>query len=153
MSTRDAKRWLFPRALLAFMALPGVVAFYLPWAMRPVGTPAPAGWLPFVAGIVVLLWCVKDFYVSGAGTLAPWSPPRHLVRTGLYRFSRNPMYVGVLAILLGWALLYETRTLWLYLVGVAALFQIRVVLFEEPWLARTHGEEWTQYRARVRRWL
>ena len=44
-------------------------------------------------GIGLLLWCVREFYVRGKGTLAPWDPPRHLVASGLYRISRNPMYL------------------------------------------------------------
>ena len=54
----------------------------------------------------MLLWCVRDFYVSGRGTLAPLDPPKRVVIVGLYRFVRNPMYVAVLTILVGWALLY-----------------------------------------------
>jgi len=54
-------------------------------------------------GLVVLLWCVRDFYVSGRGTLAPWNPPKRLVVVGLYRFTRNPMYIGVLMVVGGWA--------------------------------------------------
>jgi protein-S-isoprenylcysteine O-methyltransferase Ste14 len=59
-------------------------------------------------GIFALVWCVRDFYVSGRGTLAPWDPPTRLVIIGLYRFLRNPMYVAVLTILVGWALLYRS---------------------------------------------
>ncbi len=55
-------------------------------------------------GTVLLLWCVRDFYVAGRGTLAPWDPPRHLVTVGLYRVSRNPMYLAVLLVLTGWAI-------------------------------------------------
>lgn len=145
---------LFLRALVAFVALPGMVGFLIPWSLRPrqgayhmVGAPL------LVAGTVLLLWCVRDFYVTGRGTLAPWSPPTRLVRVGLYRFSRNPMYIAVTTLLAGWAIAYQTRTLAYYAIGVAIAFHLRVVLFEEPWLARTHGEEWEAYRARVSRWL
>jgi protein-S-isoprenylcysteine O-methyltransferase Ste14 len=145
--------WL--RAVTAFIALPGVVAFAIPvWlgADRPLRHPAAAG-PPLVAGALVLLWCVREFYVAGRGTLAPWSPPQHLVTTGPYRFCRNPMYLAVVTILVGWCLLWNSRTLIYYTLGTLAAFQVRVLCFEEPWAARTFGEEWLAYRARVRRWL
>src|SRR6186997_2068214 len=104
------------RALFAFLALPGVVAIALPaWfaasALRGGGRFFVVGLLPLFAGLVLLLWCVRDFYVAGKGTLAPWSPPRHLVTIGLYRFSRNPMYVAVALMLAGWALAFASLTI------------------------------------------
>ena len=72
------------------------------------------GMAPLVAGVVILLWCVRDFYVAGKGTLAPWDPPKHLVVIGLYRFVRNPMYLAVLAIIVGQALLFGSWWLVLY---------------------------------------
>jgi len=146
---------LFWRALFAFLALPGVVALLVPWLMTR-STAAPlrdVALVPLSLGALLLAWCVREFYVAGRGTLAPWSPPRALVTTGLYRFSRNPMYVAVLLILVGWAVGYSSRALWIYTACVAVAFQLRVVFGEEPWLARTQGEQWTAYRARVRRWL
>ena len=148
---------MFARALLAFLALPGTVAFLVPlFLFRP-----PAGWasfrlialLPLGVGTFLLLWCIRDFYVTGKGTLAPWSPPRNLVVVGLYRWSRNPMYLAVFLILLGWAIGFGTRGLWMYSAGMLVVFHLRVVLFEEPWLARQHGEGWLRYKAQVPRWL
>lgn len=148
---------LFWRALFAFLVLPGMVAFLLPWLfLEPSAKTQPIDWwaaAPFALGLTVLLLCVRSFYVQGKGTLAPWSPPRHLVTTGLYRFSRNPMYVGVLLILIGWTLAFHSRSLLIYTAIVAVLFWIRVVVFEEPWLTSTHGEEFLRYKARVRRWI
>lgn len=63
------------------------------------------------------------------------------------------MYIAVLVILTGWALAFGSRTLWIYAGAVALGFHLRVVLGEEPWLARTHGAEWVAYRASVPRWL
>lgn len=142
------------RALVAFLVMPGIVAFVVPWCLRsPAASLHPFGAAPWVLGVGALLWCVRDFYVTGRGTLAPWSPPTTLVTVGLYRFSRNPMYVSVVLILVGWAALYASRTLWIYAAFVALAFHARVVFGEEPWLARTHGAAWTAYRAAVRRWL
>jgi protein-S-isoprenylcysteine O-methyltransferase Ste14 len=104
-------------------------------------------------GTLLLLWCVREFYVSGRGTLAPWDPPKHLVTSGPYRISRNPIYVGVVTILAGWCALWSSRTLLLYLVLVMIAFHLWVLLFEEPWAARRFGSEWDAYRARVPRWV
>jgi protein-S-isoprenylcysteine O-methyltransferase Ste14 len=145
------------RAILAFIAMPGIVAGVIPLELtlshdgpvdlHPVGLPLLG------AGLAALLWCVRDFLVTGQGTLAPWDPPRRLVTTGLYRYSRNPMYVAVTIVLVGWALCFGLPSLWLYAGAVALAFGMRVILFEEPWLARTHGDEWDAYRRRVRRWI
>lgn len=149
------------RALLAFLALPGVVAFAVPlWLAyselsregRGRGLWSP-GWPSVLAGVALLLWCVREFYVAGRGTLAPWAPPRALVTSGPYRFSRNPMYIAVLAVLLGWAALFRSRTLLFYALAVATAVHFRVLLAEEPWARRTFGAEWEAYRARVPRWF
>jgi protein-S-isoprenylcysteine O-methyltransferase Ste14 len=145
------------RALAAFLALPGTVAFAIPLALGITGRSPfplrPAGYAPLVAGAVLLLWCVREFYVVGLGTLAPWAPPRRLVTTGPYRYSRNPMYLGVLLLLCGWATLFGSLTLAIYALVVALAFQLRVLLAEESWAARTFGRDWEAYRARVPRWL
>jgi protein-S-isoprenylcysteine O-methyltransferase Ste14 len=148
---------LFVRAALAFLALPGTVAFLIPWLLaQPVQWASfthPLAWGTLVAGLVVLGACVREFYVAGRGTLAPWAPPRSLVVTGLYRYSRNPMYIGVLLILASWAIGFASWRLTLYAASISVLFQVRVRLHEEPFAARTFGEAWTAYRARVPRWL
>ena len=109
--------------------------------------------MPLVAGIAGLLSCVHAFYVAGRGTLAPWAPPVHLVVVGLYRYSRNPMYIAVTLILLGWAVSFALPGLYLYTLIVAIAFHLRVVFGEEPWLARTHGARWQEYVRRVPRWF
>src|SRR5690348_5736888 len=97
---------IFTRAVIAFLALPGVVAFLVPvawiWLAR-FTLRWPFGLALVALGTAGLVWCVRDFYISGKGTLAPWAPPKKLVVVGLYRYSRNPMYVAVSLILLGWA--------------------------------------------------
>jgi|GEM_PF-118469 len=149
---------LLLRALFAFAALPGMVAFVLPWLLvgnAPArhGFVGFAGAVTFGVGVVVLLWCVWAFYANGRGTLAPWSPPKRLVTTGLYRWSRNPMYVGVVLILVGWSLSFASTALALYSLAIALAFQLRVVFGEEPWLARTHGDAWQVYARSVPRWI
>lgn len=130
---------MFARALLAFLALPGVVAFAVPvsWLLiaRHTGLVQPLGLVLLVPGCLGLVWCVRDFYVMGKGTLAPWSPPANLVIVGLYRYTRNPMYVAVMLILVGWSVSFGLRGLYVYAAFVAIAFHLRVVLGEEPWLA------------------
>ena len=126
---------LFLRALVAFLALPGMVAGVIPWLIVSAGEPRASGWpwpgrLLMAAGLCILLWCVRDFYVAGKGTLAPWDPPTTLVRAGLYRFTRNPMYVGVLTLVSGWTLSSGSRTLAVYTAGLALAFHLRVIFYE-----------------------
>src|SRR5688572_4179649 len=145
------------RELLAFIALPGLVAFVAPlllaWPRVRSGPFNAIALVLLIPGVALLLWCVRDFFVAGKGTLAPWDPPRNLVSSGPYRFSRNPMYVGVSLILLGWAMAFRSSVLLLYAVIVMVAFHLRVVFGEEPWLARTHERKWNDYRSRVPRWL
>ena len=148
-------RLLF-ESVLAFLALPGIVAFLIPLvALTPGGIQPfdPRALVLLVPGILLLVWCGVEFYRSGKGTLAPWTPPRQLVVSGLYRFSRNPMYISVVLILWGWALGFRTRGSVLYAAGMMVVFCVRVLLFEEPWLAETHGDAWRAYKARVPRWI
>jgi protein-S-isoprenylcysteine O-methyltransferase Ste14 len=147
---------LFARALVAVLVLPGVVAFLVPLLLLGPGTIALSnrwGVVPLGVGIMLLLACVREFYVAGRGTLAPWAPPTALVVTGPHKWSRNPMYVAVLLILSGWAIGFRSWRLALYAVVVLVAFHLRIVLHEEPWLARAFGDTWTQYRQRISRWL
>ena len=150
---------LFGRALFSFVVLPGVVAGLIPWLIVSSNRPEPFdGWLwpglgVLSTGLAILLWCVRDFYVTGKGTLAPWDPPRALVGVGLYRYVRNPMYLGVLILVAGWAILAGSRPLALYWLALSVIFHLRVVFFEEAWLAGSFPAEWTAYRAAVPRWL
>lgn len=145
------------RALAAFVTLPGVVAFVVSIsigasAARPMRHVALAVALVCL-GTLLLLWCVREFYAAGRGTLAPWDPPERLVTSGPYRVSRNPMYIGVVTILAGWCILWNSRTLVIYTVLVLCAVHLRVLLAEEPWAARRFGMRWHSYRARVPRWL
>ena len=146
---------LFLKALFAFLVLPGIVAFAVPlFLLKPADTtPFWPGALIVGAGTALLVRCVREFYVAGRGTLAPWSPPKQLVTSGPYRWSRNPMYIGVLLILVGWAVGFRSRGLGVYAAIVAIAFHVRVLVAEEPWQSRTFGEDWNNYKSAVPRWL
>ncbi len=148
---------LFLRVTLAFLLLPVSLAGIVPvWWMHG-HSWAPGGRVPglalLVLGTGLLLWCVRDFFVSGRGTLAPWDPPRELVVVGLYRFTRNPMYGAVLLIVAGWSLLYAAPSLGLYLLGLAIGFHLRVRWVEEPRLQQQFGSDWETYARHTNRWL
>jgi protein-S-isoprenylcysteine O-methyltransferase Ste14 len=148
---------MFFRALFAFLVLPGVFAGVIPaWIVSSDprrGHGSLIGLVPMAVGFVLLLWCVRDFYIAGKGTLAPWDPPKRLVVIGLYRFVRNPMYVSVLTLLTGWAVVAGSPSLATYTVILAIAFHLRVLFFEEPRLAKLFGADWTAYKASVRRWV
>ncbi len=147
---------MFLRALIAFLVLPGMVAGVVPLLITWFDPWRLGGWRAGYAimafGLVILLWCVRDFYIAGKGTLAPWSPPQSLVVVGLYRFVRNPMYVGVITILLGWYAISGSMLMLAYSGLVAAMFHMRVTRNEEPWLQRKFADAWLPYSAAVGRW-
>lgn len=148
---------MFTRALFALPVLPGIAAFvgpviiarFDPWDLGGSFLGLPV----LVVGAFVLLWCMRDFYVSGKGTLVPWSPPKHIVVVGLYRYCRNPMYFGVLILILGWALTLGSPLVGLYGFVLGIAIHARVVFFEEPWLLSQFTEGWGTYRVTVPRWL
>jgi len=148
---------VFGRALLAFLVLPGLAAVLAPPFIARLDPWRGQTWLPglavMCAGASVLLWCVRDFYVSGKGTLAPWDPPKQLVAVGLYRWVRNPMYVGVLSLVLGWTLYLASPFLAAYVGLLAVGFHLRVLMHEEPRLDAQFGQEWRIYKAAVPRWI
>jgi len=147
---------MFWKAVFAFVALPGTVAFVVPLTVFLPRTPVSldqSGLVPLLVGVTLLLSTVREFYVAGRGTLAPWSPPDELVTTGLYGFSRNPMYIAVVMVLLGWSALFHSWALLGYAIAVAIAFHLRVVFGEEPWLAQTHRGSWARYSAQVPRWF
>jgi protein-S-isoprenylcysteine O-methyltransferase Ste14 len=146
------------RALFFVLLFPGNVAYLIPiWIGARTGTPPGALRWPGLAlelvGSAVLLWCVRDFAVRGRGTLAPVDPPRELVAEGLYRWVRNPMYVGVLTTLVGHALWFGSRALLVYAGCVFLLFHLFITLYEEPNLAQRFGDSYLRYRASVPRWI
>jgi protein-S-isoprenylcysteine O-methyltransferase Ste14 len=152
--------WLILRSVFWTAVLPGFFAGYLPWRLglsrAVVDSSRPTTWigLPLIVlGALVLATCIIEFARSGRGTLSPLDPPRTLVVRGLYRYVRNPMYVGVTTIVLGEALLAGSRTLAVYSMMWFAGVNLVVIGYEEPTLQETFGESYAGYRRRVRRWL
>jgi protein-S-isoprenylcysteine O-methyltransferase Ste14 len=106
-----------------------------------------------VVGALIYLWCAWDFSVKGLGTPAPIDAPINLVVNGLYRFARNPMYVGVFCLIASRAVYFWSFAVVLYLVFVATCVQLFIVLYEEPHLRKMFGEQYLEYCNQVPRWI
>lgn len=149
---------LFLKNLLFTLIVPGTVAGLVPWLIvRDESIPSTLNIVIavvlFTLGGGIYLWCVWDFASFGRGTPAPIDEPKKLVVRGLYRYTRNPMYVGVLTVVLGWAVLYQSSGVLLYAVGAAVVVNLFIRYYEEPHLSAVFGEEYERYRSRVGRWL
>jgi protein-S-isoprenylcysteine O-methyltransferase Ste14 len=149
---------LLLKNLLFTVVVPGTAAIYLP--LYIVGDRVAADGLARAVGVAMLgvgvsiyLWCVYDFATFGRGTPAPIDAPKKLVVRGLYRFTRNPMYVGVLTTILGWAVFYRAPVLVGYALTLGLGFHAFVIGYEEPHLRDVFGEEYEDYKARVARWV
>lgn len=153
--------FVFARAVTYAALFIGFVLIYLPgrllsWSgiVRPasIGVPQVGGMVAGAFGGAVALWCIFTFATIGRGTPAPFDPPRRQVIRGPYRFVRNPMYIGAGLALASAALFYESWPL----LGYAALFFLAthafVVLYEEPTLLRTFGQDYETYCRQVSRW-
>jgi protein-S-isoprenylcysteine O-methyltransferase Ste14 len=151
---------LWVRSAFFALVLPGTVLVWVPlWIESGDREALALGWarwlgvFPLVIGIAGLLWCIVDFGRTGKGTLAPLDPPRFVVRGGLYRLVRNPMYVSVLTALAGEVLLFRSLGIAIWGVIVAVAFHVFVVTYEEPALHRQFGADYDAYRRAVPRWL
>lgn len=154
---------LLLRNLLFTILQPGLVAGLLPYLL--LGNKQeilwPAEWMIinyvaaalFISGLIILLNCIYRFAKEGRGTLSPVDPTKKLFVTGLYRFSRNPMYIGVMLILVAEAVFLQRGSLWIYLTVVFFLFNLFIALHEEPRLRRVFGDDYAKYCGKVRRWL
>ena len=109
--------------------------------------------LVFISGFTLMLICIISFATRGKGTLSPADPTKKLVVTGPYRFSRNPMYVGVMMILIGESIFFQSLSVAIYALFIFISFYIFVVNFEEPRLRAAFAEEYIHYVRHVRRWI
>ncbi len=150
------------KTLIFTVLVPGTVTIYIPyWLLTsaPAVQRLPLGGFRYFGVVLILIgaafyfWCAWDFTFTGRGTPAPIDPPKELVVRGLYRFVRNPMYVGVLALLLGEALLFESGVLIGYAALALLVYQLFVVLYEEPTLRRKFGDAYQRYCDETPRWF
>jgi protein-S-isoprenylcysteine O-methyltransferase Ste14 len=143
--------------IVFLFVVPGVVAGLVPFLIHGQEVVDGAGVWPGAAGVaigvVLLLHAFVLFAARGIGTPAPIAPTKHLVVTGAYRYVRNPMYLAVLSIIFGQALLFANVAVALYGVGIFLLVATFVRFYEEPTLHEQFGHEYDRYRAFVPRWL
>ena len=143
-----------------FILAPGTVAGWAPWWISRGGTTAEPAW-PFrslgfgliAAGVTILLDSFARFALQGLGTPAPVFPTRHLVITGLYRYVRNPIYVAVVAVILGQSLCRGSVAVVEYGAVVWLAFHLFVLVYEEPTLRAKYGAEYDRFCRAVPRWI
>ena len=156
--------WPLVKTAIFSLIVPFTVGWWAPgWIHQAFGAPTntralnPWWWMasyPFFAlGLAIYLWCAWDFAVKGLGTPAIFDAPRRLVIKGLYRYVRNPMYLGVLLLITSRAMFWQSYPVWVYLVCVATFFHTFVIAYEEPHLRKVFGEPYIEYCQNVRRWL
>jgi protein-S-isoprenylcysteine O-methyltransferase Ste14 len=132
---------------LVLRKLDTFISFKLPRELEPIAI------LLMIAGVSLAFLCVYLFAVRGEGTPAPFDPPVKFVAIGPYRYTRNPMYIGGLSLLTGFALFLNSPTVLLLVPILALAFHLFVVYYEEPNLERRFGESYLKYKAEVGRWL
>jgi protein-S-isoprenylcysteine O-methyltransferase Ste14 len=157
---------LWIRGLLFTVLIPGFLGVFLPTVicrdLRVRGAVWAAGWIPVAVGVTVYGLCLVRFlrsggtpaifFTRGARTLIG-EEPRTLVQDWLYRVSRNPMYVAVLLVVWGQAILFASICMAIYGGALWLFFHLTVVFQEEPHLRRKHGAAYDQYCRDVPRWL
>jgi protein-S-isoprenylcysteine O-methyltransferase Ste14 len=156
------------RHLLSILILPTTVTLVVPYfilsselrvarfasSLWPLDLLAIAlGGVGMAAGLTLVVATVRHFAVRGKGTLAPWDPPKNLVVAGIYRYVRNPMISGVLAILFGEAVLFRSVGLLEWAIGFFLINSIYIPLFEERQLESRFGDGYLAYKRNVPRWI
>ena len=141
---------------------PAIVTCYIPYRLlSPIDLDKTSEWAlgqyaggtMIAAGVGILLTCVWEFAHIGRGTLAPFDEPRKLVVSGLYRYVRNPMYVGVMLILLGEAWFFGAKSLLIWAGLCFCAFNLFIMGYEEIRLSAKFGGDYEEYRRKVGRWI
>lgn len=144
-----------------FIVVPCVVAGVVPWLITN-GYHAPVtsssamillGGALIAAGLPFLIHSFARFAIDGLGTPAPVAPTAKLVVSGVYRHVRNPMYLAVLSIILGQAMLFASASILIYGAVAGAAMVLFVMIYEEPTLQQTFGAQYDAYRQNVPGWL
>jgi protein-S-isoprenylcysteine O-methyltransferase Ste14 len=138
---------------------PTIVAGVVPWLLtswKADDQPLVLrilGVIVLLAGAALVLETTVRFALQGRGTPAPWAPPERFVERGSYRFVRSPMYLGVILLIVGQGLLLGREILYAWAVIAWLIFELSLVVWEEPGLRRRFGADYEDYRRRVKRWI
>jgi protein-S-isoprenylcysteine O-methyltransferase Ste14 len=139
--------WLWTWVAISIRPLDARIPVSLPdWLRLP-------GYALAVAGALLAGMCIATFVTKGRGTPAPFDPPREFVASGPYRYVRNPMYVGAVAVILGAGLVVSSPSIVLLAFAFLLITHLFVVLYEEPVLAGRFGASYARYCSSVHRWL
>lgn len=143
--------------LVFLFVAPGGTAVLVPWLITRWHGDAPAaaqvvGVGAVVAGTLLVVAAFAQFVVEGRGTPAPVAPTEELVVGGLYRWVRNPMYLGVSTAIAGQAMMFASAGVGLWLAAFVLATTTFTVVYEEPTLRRTYGGSYDAYVAAVPRW-
>jgi protein-S-isoprenylcysteine O-methyltransferase Ste14 len=149
-------------SILSILIVPLITFFIIPYLfvsnMLAVW-PRQIGVLEIIAGILIFIglalfiWVIYAHAHYGKGTPAPFNPPKKFVASGAYRYSRNPMYVGAITLLIGEALLLKAPWMLLFTACIFLLFLLYVKYEEEPRLIQRYGASYQEYMKRVPRWI
>ena len=154
---------LFFRNLFFTILQPGIVAILIPFLLSGQNIKMvfaqPFDWYHLLGlsilaiGTVLMIICVASFAIRGQGTLSPADPTKKLVISGLYKFSRNPMYIGVMMMLIGESIFFQSYIIGVYALIIFIAFNTFIIFFEEPRLQDDFGSEYNEYTKKVRRWF
>ncbi len=156
------RRWIKAIAALPVVVLV-VIPFVLiatfqtlPWSYPPASPGSLAFWLALglaAYGLPLAIWTVSLFWRYGEGTAAPWDPPQRFVVRGPYRYLRNPMISGVLALLAAETLMLRSLPILCWLVVALLVNVFNIPFVEERGLAKRFGKPYLTYKKNVPRWL
>ena len=147
---------------LWFLIAPGTIAGIIPWLISgwrfgqdfgASGLLQAVGALLVAAGLAGLIESFTRFAWQGRGTPAPVAPSTKLIVSGFYRYVRNPMYVWVIAVIVGEALLFGQAELFVYAALAWLFFHLFVVAYEEPAMRRQFPDDYAEYSRHVGRWI
>lgn len=147
------------KSLLFLIVAPGMVVGYIPLGLLRTGLQINTGIFAYIAlpfwliGAIIILWSFWNFIAQGNGTPAPLDPPKELVVSGLYNYVRNPMYVGVLLVIIGHFLCFGFWNLLVYGAVIFIAFNTFVTFYEEPNLKKRFGPTYENYLKHVPRWI
>ena len=150
------------KTLIFTLLVPGVFLVLVPYFLLSssgdrfavdIGSIRYFGLIPMFLGVLVYIRCAWSFISVGKGTPVPIDPPKNLVVQGLYKYIRNPMYVGVLTLLVGGVIFFASLVLIFYTVFAFLCFHLFVLAYEEPTLRKKFGDSYRKYCDSVPRWI